>query len=107
MNIDGVNTLACTMAIEDTKKRVGINPLPHQPVVKDLVPDLTNFYAQHKKIKPWLKTKEKSSDTEFPQSKEDREKIINYKIFDEIEDNFKHIIKVQERAPYKLSLIHI
>ena len=75
MNIDGVNTLACTMAIEDTKKRVGINPLPHQPVVKDLVPDLTNFYAQHKKIKPWLKTKEKSSDTEFPQSKEDREKI--------------------------------
>ena len=75
MNIDGVNTLACTMAIEDTKKRVGINPLPHQPVVKDLVPDLTNFYAQHKKIKPWLKTKDKSSDVEFPQSKEEREKI--------------------------------
>ena len=55
MNIDGVNTLACTMAIEDTKKEVGINPLPHQPVVKDLVPDLTNFYNQHKKIQPWLK----------------------------------------------------
>ena len=50
MNIDGINTLACTMAIEDTKSTAGINPLPHQPVVKDLVPDLTNFYNQHKKI---------------------------------------------------------
>jgi len=75
MNIDGVNTLACTMAIEDTKSIAGINPLPHQPVVKDLVPDLTNFYNQHKKIEPWLQTKEKSSEKEFSQSKEDREKI--------------------------------
>ena len=75
MNIDGVNTLACTMAIEDTKKEVGINPLPHQPVVKDLVPDLTNFYNQHKKIQPWLKANGKSAETEYSQSKEDREKI--------------------------------
>ena len=75
MNIDGVNTLACTMAIEDTKKEVGINPLPHQPVVKDLVPDLTNFYNQHKKIQPWLKTNGKSAEAEFSQSKEEREKI--------------------------------
>ena len=74
-NIDGVNTLACTMAIEDTKKEVGINPLPHQPVVKDLVPDLTNFYNQHKKIQPWLKANGKSAETEYSQSKEDREKI--------------------------------
>ena len=63
MNIDGVNTLACTMAIEDTKKEVGINPLPHQPVVKDLVPDLTNFYNQHKKIQPCLKANGKSAET--------------------------------------------
>ena len=75
MNIDGVNTLACTMAIEDTSKEVGINPLPHQPVVKDLVPDLTNFYDQHKKIQPWLKTNDKSAEAEFSQSKEEREKI--------------------------------
>ena len=33
-----------------------IYPLPHMPVVKDLVPDLTNFYAQYASIKPWLQT---------------------------------------------------
>ncbi len=42
MNIDGQNTLACTKSMHDVKDgAVKINPLPHQPVVKDLVPDLT------------------------------------------------------------------
>src|SRR5512140_2498807 len=45
MNIDGVNTLACTKSIGDVKGEVKIFPLPHMPVVKDLVPDLTMFYA--------------------------------------------------------------
>jgi succinate dehydrogenase / fumarate reductase iron-sulfur subunit len=35
---------------------VPIYPLPHMPVVKDLVPDLTHFYAQYASIKPWLRT---------------------------------------------------
>src|SRR5205814_3769623 len=47
MNIDGANTLACTCAIAHEQAPVKIYPLPHQPVVKDLVPDLTNFYAQY------------------------------------------------------------
>ena len=41
MNIDGTNTLACLKAIEDIEGAVRIYPLPHMPVVKDLVPDLT------------------------------------------------------------------
>ncbi|MBL8806759.1 MAG: succinate dehydrogenase iron-sulfur subunit, partial [Rhodospirillales bacterium] len=45
MNIDGTNTLACTKAIEDCEGDVKIYPLPHMPVVKDLVPDLTQAYA--------------------------------------------------------------
>ena len=48
MNIDGTNTLACTKAISDCsggKGEVPIYPLPHMEVVKDLVPDLTHFYA--------------------------------------------------------------
>src|SRR5580658_4929223 len=45
MNIDGTNTLACLKAIEDIKGDVKIYPLPHMPVVKDLVPDLTHVYA--------------------------------------------------------------
>ena len=56
MNIDGTNTLACVKAIEDVRRAVKVYPLPHMEVVKDLVPDLTNFYAQHQSIEPWLKT---------------------------------------------------
>ena len=53
MNIDGVNTLACTKAISEIKGDAKIYPLPHLPVIKDLVPDLTNFYAQYASIEPW------------------------------------------------------
>lgn len=61
MNIDGTNTLACTKAIDDCKGAVKITPLPHMPVVKDLVPDLNHVYAQYTAIEPWLK-----SDTPAP-----------------------------------------
>ena len=54
MNIDGTNTLACTKGLDDIKGVVKIYPLPHMAVVKDLVPDLTGFYAQHAAIEPWL-----------------------------------------------------
>ena len=56
MNIDGTNTLACTKACADVKGDVKIYPLPHMPVIKDLVPDLTNFYAQYAAVKPWLQS---------------------------------------------------
>ncbi len=54
MNIDGVNTLACLSKIPKDDKEVVINPLPHMYVIKDLVPDMTNFYQQYKSIKPYL-----------------------------------------------------
>ena len=56
MNIDGTNTLACTKAADEVKGDVAIYPLPHLPVVKDLIGDLTNFYAQYAAIKPWLQS---------------------------------------------------
>src|SRR5262249_57729086 len=56
MNIDGTNTLACTHYIADVKGDIKIYPLPHMPVVKDLVPDLNVPYAQLASIEPWLKT---------------------------------------------------
>jgi succinate dehydrogenase / fumarate reductase iron-sulfur subunit len=56
MNIDGTNTLACLKPIEEVKGPVRIHPLPHMPVIKDLVPDLTDAYAQLASIEPWLKT---------------------------------------------------
>src|SRR5580692_10476488 len=57
MNINGVNRLACTTAMADLEGDIAIYPLPHMPVVKDLVPDLTNFYAQYAAVKPWLQTR--------------------------------------------------
>ncbi|PWR24189.1 succinate dehydrogenase iron-sulfur subunit [Zavarzinia aquatilis] len=75
MNIDGGNTLACTKAIEDVKGEVKIYPLPHMPVVKDLVPDLTHFYAQYASIKPWMQTQTPAPTRERLQSKDDREKL--------------------------------
>ena len=77
MNIDGANTLACTRAIDEGKAggTVKIYPLPHQPVVKDLVPDLTNFYAQYASIQPWLQTVSPNPEKERQQSHEDRAKL--------------------------------
>ena len=76
MNIDGTNTLACTKAIEDCPSGdVKIYPLPHMPVVKDLVPDLTHFYAQYASTKPWIRTETPPPDRERLQSKEDRAKL--------------------------------
>lgn len=75
MNIDGRNTLACTKAIEDIKGDVKVYPLPHLPVIKDLVPDMTHFYAQYAAIEPWIKTGSPAPSRERLQSREDREKL--------------------------------
>jgi succinate dehydrogenase / fumarate reductase, iron-sulfur subunit len=76
MNINGVNCLACTTALADLPGEVRIYPLPHLPVVKDLVPDLTNFYAQYASVKPWLQSRTPAPpDRERLQSKEDQERI--------------------------------
>lgn len=76
MNIGGTNTLACTKAIDDVRGEVKIYPLPHMPVVKDLVPDLTQFYAQYASIKPWMRTQTPPPpDKERLQSKEDRARL--------------------------------
>ena len=75
MNIDGTNTLACTKGMDEIKGPIRIYPLPHMPVVKDLVPDLTNFYAQYASIEPWLKTATPTPEKEWKQSHEDRQKL--------------------------------
>jgi succinate dehydrogenase / fumarate reductase iron-sulfur subunit len=76
MNIDGTNTLACTKPTRDVKRAVHIYPLPHLPVVKDLVGDLTNFYAQYASIGPWLQAETAAPPhRERLQSPEDRAKL--------------------------------
>ncbi|GFS45820.1 succinate dehydrogenase iron-sulfur subunit, mitochondrial [Nephila pilipes] len=78
MNIGGVNTLACICKIEtDLKKVCKIYPLPHMYVVKDLVPDMNNFYQQYKSIQPWLQKtdNEPYGQKQNLQSVEDRKRL--------------------------------
>jgi succinate dehydrogenase / fumarate reductase iron-sulfur subunit len=76
MNIDGVNTLACIQSIEQIKGDINIYPLPHMPVIKDLVPDLTHLYAQLRSIKPWMQSETKPEPgKERLQSPEERAKL--------------------------------
>ncbi len=72
MNIDGTNTLACTKYISEISGGVAVYPLPHLPVVKDLVADLTTPYAQLESIEPWLKTTSAAPDRERRQSPDER-----------------------------------
>jgi succinate dehydrogenase / fumarate reductase, iron-sulfur subunit len=75
MNIDGTNTLACTKDMADIKADVKIYPLPHMPVMKDLVPDLSIPFAQYASVKPWLQTDTPAPDKERLQSPEERAKL--------------------------------
>ena len=75
MNINGTNTLACTQSLSDLDTPVKIYPLPHMPVIKDLVPDLTHFFDQHASIEPWLKASDPPSDKERLQSPDHREAL--------------------------------
>lgn len=83
MNIDGGNTLACLSSLKaSTGDTISIYPLPHMYVIKDLVPDLTNFYDQYKSIQPWLQTDTVANQAakagdgqEWLQTKEDRKKL--------------------------------
>merc|ERR1719343_1221542 len=82
MNINGTNTLACLCYIDkkDSTKSVKatkIYPLPHMFVLKDLVPDMGNFYEAYRSIEPWLQRKKpkQPDEAEFLQTREDRAKL--------------------------------
>ena len=77
MNIAGRNTLACTHGhAECPGDKVSISPLPHMPVVKDLVPDLSQVYAQLRSVEPWLQADSAPPpDAERRQSREERAKL--------------------------------
>lgn len=77
MNINGRNTLACTHALTDLKGTIRIYPLPHLPVIKDLVPDLSGLYRQYAAIEPWIKDR-----GETPEGEERRQSIEERKLLD-------------------------
>jgi len=74
-NIDGINTLACTKPIRSIRGEVKVYPLPHMPVIKDLVPDLSVPYAQYASIEPWLKSDTPAPTSERLQSVDERREL--------------------------------
>ena len=72
MNINGKNTLACLTPMTE---KISIYPLPHMPVIKDLVCDMKQFYKQYSEIKPWLHTNKKDDTIEHIQTIEERRKL--------------------------------
>ena len=75
MNIGGRNTLACTKGWDEFSGDITISPLPHMPVVRDLVPDLTGFYDQYASIEPFLQSDAPDPEKERLQTPKDREKL--------------------------------
>lgn len=75
MNINGRNRLACITPIRSLKEPIVLRPLPGMPVIRDLIVDLTNFYKQYEKIKPYLQNNEPLPAKERLQSESDRAKL--------------------------------
>jgi succinate dehydrogenase / fumarate reductase iron-sulfur subunit len=75
MNINGKNSLACTMHLKDLKEPVVIRPLPGLPVVRDLVVDMSQFYKQFEKVQPFLQNTDPLPAKERLQSPDERAKL--------------------------------
>jgi len=75
MNINGRNGLACLTPVHDLKQPIVINPLPGQPVIRDLIIDQGPFFKQYKAAKPWLITNDPDPEKERLQSPEDRDRL--------------------------------
>ena len=78
LNINGKNGLACITPLSDllSKDKVTLRPLPGLPVIRDLVIDMTQFYTQYEKIKPYLITDDRQPPVgEYKQTPEEREKL--------------------------------
>ncbi|MEN8237149.1 MAG: succinate dehydrogenase iron-sulfur subunit [Pseudomonadota bacterium] len=76
MNINGVNTLACTLPISANDKADKVYPLPHMQVVKDLVPDLSKACEQYTSVRPWMQNESATPpDKERRQSKQERAQL--------------------------------
>jgi len=77
VNISGKNGLACITPLSEAVRdnKLVIRPLPGLPVVRDLVIDMTQFYAQYEKIKPYMINDSVPPEKERLQSQEERAKL--------------------------------
>ena len=75
MNINGTNQLACTTPMDSIDGEIRVYPLPHMEVIKDLIVDLSQFFAQYASVEPWLKNDISPPAGERLQSAEERNRI--------------------------------
>lgn len=75
VNVNGSNKLACTTAVADLKEPINVRPLPGRPVIRDLVVDMSQFYAQYERVDPWLQNDQTPPEKERLQTPEDRDKL--------------------------------
>lgn len=77
LNMNGKNGLGCITPLSQTVKsnRLVLRPLPGLPVIRDLVVDMSMFYQQYEKVKPYLINEEPAPAIERLQSPEDRAKL--------------------------------
>ncbi len=77
VNMNGVNGLACVTALSKVvkKNKLVLRPLPGLPVIRDLIVDMSLFYAQYEKIQPYLQNDTPAPAIERLQSPEEREKL--------------------------------
>lgn len=75
MNINGTNGLACISPVAELKQPIEVRPLPGQPVVRDLIVDMDQFYQQYRAVKPYLIVKDPMPEVELPQTPAQREKL--------------------------------
>ncbi|TMK52584.1 MAG: succinate dehydrogenase iron-sulfur subunit [Actinobacteria bacterium] len=72
MLINGVNRLACKVLIKDLKQPIKVEPLRGLTVEKDLIVDMEPFFAQYRKVLPFLVNDEPAPERERLQSPEER-----------------------------------
>ncbi|MFA7665982.1 MAG: succinate dehydrogenase iron-sulfur subunit [Burkholderiaceae bacterium] len=72
MNINGRNRLACITELRSLREPIVIRPLPGQPVIRDLIVDLTQFFEHYHSIRPWVVDNRPMPEHERLQSPEER-----------------------------------
>ncbi|MCU7890610.1 MAG: succinate dehydrogenase iron-sulfur subunit [Candidatus Thiodiazotropha sp. (ex Ustalcina ferruginea)] len=75
VNVNGSNKLACITSLTELKDPVEVRPFPGRPVIRDLVVDMSQFYAQYEQVDPWLQRKEPLPEQEILQTPEERDQL--------------------------------
>jgi len=75
MNVNGRNVLACITPLRTLREPIEVRPLPGQPVVRDLVVDLSNFFAQYRAVTPWLVNSDPEPEIERLQTPAERAQL--------------------------------